>query len=458
MTAQQRIAVACAGVAKHYALYPSRAQETLDALGLLRFCPWLPAAPLFPALRGVDCTIRTGERVAIIGRNGAGKSTLLKLISGNFRPSSGILTVNGRVSALLDLGLGVHEDLTGEQNIRSALAYNGLTRAHLQEAVADITGFCELGEFLRQPVRHYSSGMRARLYFALATALDPDILIIDEVLGAGDAYFAQKCAARIERLTGSGCTMLLVSHNLGQVAMLCDRAIWLEAGTIQADGPALEVISRYKEFTARLEEERRRQLHAVAAPTVAENWLRKQLLRDLGQHDLHAIPEQTSTPASALSVTLRTTGGKPARHIASPSGLDIVAERTAPLPETKTAYALGIFIFTADRRFVDRQSCLIAPGQTAWRLRYDPLLLGPGEYLVSAGLFCAQDPAVAQASAPDLSAASQWACVALTPQHARFEISHADHTETSLFLHPAAWTFESGCENLPVPVIRQSAR
>ena len=155
----------------------------------------------------------------------------------------------------MQTGLGFHPDFTGEENLRSALAYNGLTGRQLDKALADAIDFVELEEFLRQPFKTYSLGMRSRLQFAAATAIHPDIMIIDEVLGAGDAYFSGKSAARMKRLTSGGCTLLLVSHSMQQVLQFCQRCIWLEAGEIVMDGPALPVVRAYEEYTRRLEAE-----------------------------------------------------------------------------------------------------------------------------------------------------------------------------------------------------------
>jgi lipopolysaccharide transport system ATP-binding protein len=245
-------AVRFSGVRKEYRLYDSVSEQAIDVLGLswLRF--WRPTRyRTFTALDGINLEIRHGERVGIVGRNGAGKTTLLKLITGNFRPTAGKIEVNGDVQALMQTGLGFHGEFTGYENIKSSLIYNGLTGNELDRAVKDIIEFCELGDFVYRPVKTYSLGMRARLQFAAATAIKPDIVIVDEVLGAGDAYFTAKCSERMDRLTRSGCTMLLVSHSMQQVVQFCNRCIWVDEGKVRMDGDVRGVVGAYEVMVAK---------------------------------------------------------------------------------------------------------------------------------------------------------------------------------------------------------------
>jgi lipopolysaccharide transport system ATP-binding protein len=201
----------------------------------------------FRALDEVSLDVPKGHRIGVVGRNGAGKTTLLKLICGNFAPTTGDIEVRGTVQALFGMGLGFHPEFTGMENIHSSLQYNGLSKRDYDESVRDIVDFCELGEFIDQPLRTYSLGMQARLMFATATAVKPDILIVDEVLGAGDAYFIAKSKQRVERLVSNGCTLLLVSHSTQQVLELCTEAIWLDQGRVRMQGDAFLVIKAYEE-------------------------------------------------------------------------------------------------------------------------------------------------------------------------------------------------------------------
>lgn len=236
-------------VSKSYRLYGSQHEQMMDVLGLNRlFGRPKQQAREFKALDDISLTVPRGHRIGIIGRNGAGKTTLLKLIGGNFAPSSGTIEVNGTLQALMNVGVGFHPEFTGTENVRAALQYNGLPKNEFEAAMADVIDFCELGEFIDQPFKTYSLGMQARLMFATATAIHPDILIIDEVLGAGDAYFITKSRKRMEKLVRSGATMLLVSHSTSQVLELCQEAIWLEQGKIRMQGDAFLVVKAYEEF------------------------------------------------------------------------------------------------------------------------------------------------------------------------------------------------------------------
>ncbi len=246
-------------VGKVYRIYPSRRDGVLDSLGLTRF-PLVRGATFreFWALRGINLAVASGQRLGIVGRNGAGKTTLLKLMTGNIAPTEGKIDVTGRVQALLEAGGGLHPEFTGHENIHAALTYQGLAPREISEQTEDIEDFTELGEFLEQPLKTYSLGMQARLAFAIATTLEPEILIIDEVLGAGDAYFFTKSTQRMTALVDSGATVLLVTHALEQVERFCDEAIWLERGRIVARGSALEVLKQYEAFIRRLEDDRLR--------------------------------------------------------------------------------------------------------------------------------------------------------------------------------------------------------
>jgi ABC-2 type transport system ATP-binding protein/lipopolysaccharide transport system ATP-binding protein len=199
------------------------------------------------ALRDVSFEVGRGEVVGIIGRNGSGKSTLLRVIARVLRPTSGRIWVKGRVAPLLELGGGFHPELTGRENIFLNGCLLGRTRQEVAERFDEIVDFAELREFIDAPLRTYSTGMVARLGFAVATAWEPEILLVDEVLAVGDQDFQKKCQARMETFRACGTTILLVSHNLEMVRKMCQRAIWLEHGRIQAIGSPDEVISRYQD-------------------------------------------------------------------------------------------------------------------------------------------------------------------------------------------------------------------
>jgi len=212
------------------------------------------------ALRNIDLEIRRGEVFGIIGPNGAGKSTLLKVVSRVLRPTQGNLRVRGRISPLLELGAGFDPELTGRENIYLNGAILGYSLTEINASFEQIVEFAGLREFIDAPVRTYSSGMYARLGFSVATARRPDILIVDEILGVGDAEFQTKSFERIQQFQGEGTTILLVSHSLDQVKEMCSRAIWLDRGEILASGAADSVVDLYLQHMTQVEKDRLREV------------------------------------------------------------------------------------------------------------------------------------------------------------------------------------------------------
>lgn len=202
----------------------------------------------FHALRGIDLEVRKGETLGIVGRNGSGKSTLLQIICGTLEPSAGTVEVQGRIAALLELGAGFNPDFTGRENVFLYGTVLGLTRAEVQARFDDIAAFADIGDFIDQPVKTYSSGMYVRLAFAVAINVTPDILVVDEALSVGDEAFQRKCFARIDRIRDDGATVLFVSHSAGVVTQLCDRAVLLDRGELLLDGVPKFVVSRYQKM------------------------------------------------------------------------------------------------------------------------------------------------------------------------------------------------------------------
>jgi ABC-type polysaccharide/polyol phosphate transport system ATPase subunit len=199
----------------------------------------------FFALRNVSFRVEDGESLAVVGRNGAGKSTLLSLVAGLTDPAEGSVLVKGRVAALLELGAGFHPDLTGIENLHLNASLLGLSRKRTADLFEGIVAFADIGDFIYEPIRTYSLGMTMRLAFAIAVNVDPDILIVDEVLAVGDQAFQEKCRERIRGFKAQGKTLLFVSHSGTMVRELCSRALWLERGRILLDGPAEEVLDAY---------------------------------------------------------------------------------------------------------------------------------------------------------------------------------------------------------------------
>jgi ABC-type polysaccharide/polyol phosphate transport system ATPase subunit len=199
----------------------------------------------FWALRDVNFQIRRGERVGIIGSNGAGKSTLFRLLSGIYEPTTGRICLRGRLQALIELGAGFHPMLTGRENIRINAAILGMRRRDLDARIASIIEFADIGTFIDAPVKNYSSGMLVRLGFAIAANMDPDIMLIDEVLAVGDAQFQSKCVGFTQKLADEGKTLVMVSHQLPQVLRICERVIWMRKGQVVMDGEAGDVVRHY---------------------------------------------------------------------------------------------------------------------------------------------------------------------------------------------------------------------
>ncbi len=235
-------AVEAIELGKTYRLYPSPAAR------LLELATRRPRHRAFHALARISFELPPGESLALIGENGAGKSTLLKLVAGVARPSSGRIEVHGRVAAILELGSGFHPDFTGRQNIELNAALLGLERDEVRRRLPEIVAWSELGEFIDRPVRQYSSGMAMRLGFAIATQVDPDILIIDEALSVGDGYFQKKCMDRILGFAEQGKTLLFCSHAMYYISAFCPRALWLREGRCEALGETEGVVRDYERY------------------------------------------------------------------------------------------------------------------------------------------------------------------------------------------------------------------
>ncbi|MEX0682116.1 MAG: ABC transporter ATP-binding protein [Dehalococcoidia bacterium] len=199
----------------------------------------------FRALTDVSFTVARGETLGIIGRNGSGKSTALKLIAGVTAPSEGQVFVGGRVSPLIELGAGFHPDLTGRENVHLNGSILGMSEREINEQFPAIVEFAELQEFIDMPVKRYSSGMYVRLGFAVAVHSNPEVLLVDEVLSVGDAFFQEKCHERMHEFKQRGITIVVVSHSAETITSFCDRAIWLDHGRLAADGPAKRVVAEY---------------------------------------------------------------------------------------------------------------------------------------------------------------------------------------------------------------------
>jgi ABC-2 type transport system ATP-binding protein len=242
-------AITIRGLGKRFVLRHERPTSlSQELLGLFRGGA---AGDPFWALRDVSFSVRPGQAMGVIGRNGSGKSTLLKMLAGTMVPTTGTLIVRGSLSTLLQLGAGFHPDFTGRTNVFLSAALLGISDAAIRREFDAIVAFAELEQFIDVPIKYYSAGMMARLGFALSTAVQADILLIDEVLAVGDLAFQRKCEARMRAMLASGSTVVIVSHDAEAVRSLCQEAVWLDRGVLREAGPATTVVDAYYAASAR---------------------------------------------------------------------------------------------------------------------------------------------------------------------------------------------------------------
>jgi lipopolysaccharide transport system ATP-binding protein len=340
--------------------------DTLKERALL----WLRgarASEIFWALEQVSFRIGPGESVGLIGANGSGKSSLLKLLAGIYPPDRGSVRVSGRVAALLELGAGFQPDLTGHENVVLYGTLLGLARAEIEARFAAMHEFSGLGPLIDVPVRHYSSGMVTRLGFAVAAHLEPDLLLIDEILAVGDFNFQQKCIDTMLSYRDSGRSLLFVSHDLEAVAKLCRRTIWLDAGRVQRDGASAEVLEAYRH-----EMERRRSGRLGPSPERLGRWGTGEIeITQVRLLDPEGRPLQQAEPGRPLHIEI---AFQAHRRIEEPVvGLGL-HHRDGPVLSGPNTRLLGL-----------RLGAVEGPGAVLFELRELPLL--PGEYRLSASVY-----------------------------------------------------------------------
>ena len=345
-----------------YRLYHDRAVTLRETM--LNFFNRKTRIEHFRALDDASFNIEPGESVAVIGSNGAGKSTTLKILAGIYRPTSGTSDSGGRIASLLDLGVGFHPDLTGEENLMLNGALLGLNRNEMKKLVPEIADFAQLERFMDTPVKYYSNGMFMRLGFSLATAVDPDILLIDEVLAVGDVGFQDKCYERICDFQEKGRTIIFVSHDLEAVSRLCRRAIWLHEGLIKMDGAVKDVLSGYLETT------QKKHIEAVATP---KEWGSREIWFD--------------------SVIIRNAGGAPASTFRRGEKIVIDTMIKSRLPSIVDNVIFGFSIHRIDGETVIgtnnlemNQPLLSLHGSSSSRIEIDLNILEPGTYLLGLAL------------------------------------------------------------------------
>lgn len=352
---------------KAYKQYPTRWSRLFE--WILPFTPgrhhqkWV--------LEGVDFKVAAGEALGVIGINGAGKSTLLKLITGTTQPTAGAVAMTGRVAALLELGMGFHPDFTGRQNAVMAGQLIGLSTEQVTALMPEIEAFAEIGEYIDEPVRVYSSGMQVRLAFSVATAVRPDILIVDEALSVGDAYFQHKSFDRIRRFRELGTTLLLVSHDREAIQSICDRAILLDGGHLAKEGRPEEVMDYYNAMIAARENTQVEQSVVedgrvqTISGTGEAGFLDIQLLNDRG--------EQIAIVETGAKVTLK-----------------VQAEVYEPIPRLILGYMikdrLGQAVFGSNTHHLDMPIHDLQPQEIAEYSVSFNANLGPGNYSVAVAL------------------------------------------------------------------------
>lgn len=349
-------ALAFEGIAKTYRVYSRPADRLLEAL------TGRPRHARVDALRGVSGELARGEVMGLIGENGSGKSTLLKILAGTMEPTAGRFTVSGRIASILELGASFHPEVTGRQNAVLQAALSGLSRSEVAAALPEVEAFAELGDFFDRPVKTYSSGMAMRLAFAVATAVLPDVVILDEALAVGDARFQKKCIDRIFDLKASGRTIFFCSHALYYVSTFCDRAVWLRDGSVAASGEAQKVVLEYERFLAAKEPREKE----ASPPPVAGG-----------------------THASILGVRLLGPGAAPGAVFAPGDPFAVEVDVAVDEPDRPVQLHVAVstpdnvVCFSADSR-LDGAGPFTGRNRHRIRVSLDRLPLGKGEFVVFA--------------------------------------------------------------------------
>lgn len=302
-------------------------------------------------LKGISFQVRRGEAIGLIGHNGCGKSTTLKLLTRIMYPDSGTITMKGRVSSLIELGAGFHPDMSGRENIYTNASIFGLTKKEIDRRLDDIIRFSELEQFIDNPVRTYSSGMYMRLAFSVAINVDADILLIDEILGVGDANFQAKCFNKLREIKAKGTTIVIVSHSLGQIEQICERSIWIHEGVIRAEGDPKEIDLAYLEYMGqKIQERTAQELEAQAEAQRAEEEARAQKAPEAAAQteEAPAEPEEVkkrwgngSARISAIHVC--TEDGRGQRVFKTGDAVRIRIDYRVKKPVEDAVFGIGIF-------------------------------------------------------------------------------------------------------------------
>ncbi len=360
----------------------------------------------FWALKDVSFEVKKGETVGIIGRNGSGKSTLLQMICGTLNPTSGIIQTSGRIAALLELGSGFNPEFTGRENVYMNASVLGLSQAEIDACFGDIAAFADIGEFIEQPVKTYSSGMYVRLAFSVAVHTKPDIFIVDEALSVGDIAFQNKCMRKIKQLKQGGTSILFVSHDLSTVQIVCDRAIWLKSGHKFLEGDPVNVCQEYYADM----------VGAGSGDAISAT----------------IIPQQSTGVGRFSYLSLKDGSGTEKKIFEVKEDIDIEFELILEADTEETIFAISIY--RADGEWVvgqtSREAHVVWPrshagGKLGGTLRLNQNCLAPGDYRVALGAY-SKDHAF---------------CYALTDLALSLSV-RADYQIWGRFVHPCEWRIE----------------
>ena len=389
-----RPAIVVDGVSKKFRLYKDRAGSLKEMITARNFGRYEE----FWALRDVSFEVEPGSVYGLVGHNGSGKSSLLRLISGIQRPTSGRITTEGRISALLELGAGFHPDLSGRENIYLNAAILGITRRETDRIIDDIIDFSGLSEFIDSPVRHYSSGMYVRLGFAVAVNVQPQILIVDEVIAVGDEEFQRRCFEHLHTLRGQGVTILFVSHSLGLVRGMCDRAAWLEHGVMRAEGSAGDVVNAYLAEVNEAEAARLAEADAQAAAVAAS--VRKVVdggLAEDAERSGDGLPEPSTRPVTLGEVEFLDAEGQPVAAVRTHDPLTVRMHYRVhqPVAHPHFSFALeneaSVWVANPGMAREDRPTEVVT--EDGWvDYHVERLPLGEGLYRISVAIHVANMP------------------------------------------------------------------
>ena len=367
------VAVETENLCKIYKLYDKPSDRVLEALKLTRKCKHRD----YYALDNVSFKFYKGETIGIVGKNGSGKSTLLKMLSGVLTPTNGTLKVNGRISALLELGAGFNGEYTGIENIYLNGSIMGYSKEQMEKRVEDIIKFADIGDYINQPVKTYSSGMFVRLAFAVAINVDPDILIVDEALAVGDVRFQLKCMKKFLEFKSKGITIIYVSHDTNSIKRFCERAIWINEGRLMADGNVDVVTDRYLDYLKVLDAEQQNQKIEEMSEKKCKN----------------KNTESGDNIAELISIQMFNSKGEKINEIEYGMQVDVEIEYKVH-DITIEHPVLGIAILRVDNLYIcgvntllDAKTIPWEKGMNKYRLRYDKFNLVGGSYYFDVALY-----------------------------------------------------------------------